>query len=104
MLKTFKGGDKVKGGFYFNRADWTMRVAPREGEVLPGNENALYYAFPTLMLLVAAPLLSFAFVIFLPFIGLAMMLKVAIDKAAVMVHEAKTTEPNTGAIRSRVTK
>ncbi len=35
MLKTFKGGEKVTGGFYFNRTDWTMRVAPREGEVLP---------------------------------------------------------------------
>ena len=30
-MKTFKGGDKVPGGFYFNRAEWTMRVAPQEG-------------------------------------------------------------------------
>jgi hypothetical protein len=92
MLKTFKGGDTVTGGFYFNRTDWTMRVAPGEGEVLPGGADARYYAFPTLMLLVAAPLLSFAFVIFLPFIGLALLVKVAIDKAAVVWQEAKGAE------------
>jgi hypothetical protein len=92
MLKTFKGGEKVSGGFYINRADWTMRVAPREGEVLPGGESARYYAFPTVMLLVAAPLLSFTFVIFLPFIGLALLGKAAVDKLAVLWREPNEVE------------
>jgi hypothetical protein len=104
MLRTFKGGDRVTGGFYFNRADWTMRVAPREGEVLPGGEDARYYAFPTLMLLVAAPLLSFAFVIFLPFIGLALLVKAGVDKGAIMWHEAKHAEKPRAEIRPHVTK
>jgi hypothetical protein len=103
MLRTFKGGDGVTGGFYFNRADWTMRVAPREGEVLPGGEEARYFAFPTLMMLVVAPLLSFAFVIFLPFIGLALLVKAGVDKGAIMWNEAKTAEKH-GDTRARVTK
>lgn len=92
MLKTFKGGDTVPGGFYFNRAEWTMRVAPREGELLPGGENEIYYAFPTLMLLIAAPLLGLAFAMFLPFIGLALLVKAGLDKAVVVWHEAPRTE------------
>jgi hypothetical protein len=100
MLKTFKGGDTVRGGFYFNRAEWTMRVAPREGEVLPGGENEVYYAFPTLMLLVAAPVLGLAFAMFLPFIGLALLVKAGMDKAAVAWHEAPKAAKPVG----RVTK
>jgi hypothetical protein len=92
MLKTFKGGDNVKGGFYFNRHDWTMRVAPREGEVLPGGEIAVYYRFPTLMFLVAAPLLGLMFAMFLPFIGLALIAKVAVDKVAYLWNEGRATE------------
>jgi len=104
MLKTFKGGETVKGGFYFNRADWTMRVAPPEGEVLPGDENVRYNAFPTWMLLIAAPLLSFAFVIFLPFIGVALLVKAGVDKGANVMQEARTAEKRGEAIRTRVTK
>jgi hypothetical protein len=92
MLKTFKGGEKVRGGFYVNRADWTMRVAPREGEVLPGGEDTRYYAFPAVMMLVAAPLLSFAFVIFLPFIGLALLGKAGIDKLAVLWRQPERVQ------------
>jgi hypothetical protein len=104
MLKTFKGGDRVAGGFYVNRAEWTMRVAPREGEVLPGGEDARYYAFPTLMLLVAAPLLSFAFVIFLPFIGLALLVKAGIDKGAAVWQETTGAAKAEDVVRPRVTK
>jgi hypothetical protein len=103
MLKTFKAGERVTGGFYFNAHDWTMRVAPREGEVLPGGADDRYYAFPTVMMLVAAPVLSLAFVIFLPFIGLALLTKAGVDKAAIALHEARHAE-RAGNIRVRVTK
>jgi hypothetical protein len=53
------------------------------------------------MMLVAAPLLSFAFVIFLPFIGLALMAKAVVDRAAVLLREAKHAKED---VRIRVTK
>lgn len=93
MLKTHDAGEMVPGGFYFNARDWTMRVVPRAGEVLPGGEDARYYAFPAVMMLVAAPLLSFAFVIFLPFIGLALLGKAVIDRTVAAVREAKEVAP-----------
>jgi hypothetical protein len=94
-LKAYKAGHRVPGGFYFDMHDWTMRVVPREGDVLVGGDEARYRAFPTMMLLVAAPVLSFAFVLFLPFIGLALVAKAAVDKAATLVHEAKHAENDT---------
>lgn len=75
MTRTYNAGTAVKGGFYLNRADWTMFVAPAEGGVLPGDPGARYTAFPTIVMLVAAPVLSLAFVVFLPFIGIALVTK-----------------------------
>jgi hypothetical protein len=76
-------------------------VVPRDGEVLPEGNEARYWALPIAMMLVAAPVLSFAFVIFLPFIGLALMAKAVVDRAAVLLREAKHAEED---VRIRVTK
>ena len=103
MFNTYNAGQKVGGGFYFNTTTWAMRVAPREGDVLPGEAGERYIALPTVMLLVAAPLLSFLFVIFLPFIGIALMVKAGYDKIGVLLHEARTAEPG-AVVRGRVTK
>jgi hypothetical protein len=89
LMTTFKGGNKVPGGFYINRTEWTMHVAPREGDVLPGGEHDVYYRFPTLMLLVAAPFLGLAFALFLPFIGLALFVKAGVDKGAAVLQEVR---------------
>jgi hypothetical protein len=101
MLNTYKAGERVTRGLYFNTHDWTMRVVPRDGEVLPGGDAGRYWALPMVMMLVAAPVLSFAFVIFLPFIGLALMAKAVVDKAATLLHEAKHAEED---VRISVTK
>ncbi len=53
------------------------------------------------MMLVAARVLSLAFVIFLSFIGLALMAKAVVDKAAILVHDAKHAEND---VQARVTK
>jgi hypothetical protein len=95
MLKRHKAGERVPGGLYFNTHDWTMRVVPREGGALGGGDEARYCAFPTVMMLVAAPVLSFAFVIFLPFIGLALMAKAIVDRAATLLHAGRRAETDT---------
>jgi hypothetical protein len=86
MTKTYDAGTKVEGGFYFNLDDWTMTVAPAEGLELPGEPGARYARLPTPVLLVAAPVLSLGFVIFLPFIGLALFAKAGVDKAFEVAH------------------
>jgi hypothetical protein len=81
-MRTYTTPTRVKGGFYLNRDDWTMFVAPAEGAELPGNPGARHLRFPTVAMLVAAPVLSMAFVVFLPFIGIAMVARAGVDAAA----------------------
>ncbi|MGE3277789.1 MAG: hypothetical protein AB7O67_21960 [Vicinamibacterales bacterium] len=93
MLRTYTAGDEVKGGFYLNRDEWTMRVAPAEGETLPGEPGTRYIALPTLAVLVAAPVLSLAFVIFLPLIGLVLMARAFADKMGLVAEETREARP-----------
>ncbi len=96
-MKTYTAGATVKGGFYFNTNEWDMLVVPEEGQVLPGREGNRYVKLPTLGLFVAAPLLGAAFAMFLPFIGLALVGKFAIDKTVHAIRLAAT-----GAARTEV--
>ncbi len=89
MTKTYTAGTPVKGGFYLNRNDWTMFVAPAEGAVLPGEPGARYTALPTLVMLVAAPVLSLAFVVFLPFIGIALTAKAGLEYTGLLAGKAR---------------
>ncbi len=77
-----RGGDTVGGGYYWNLETWDAIFV--EGPVgdLPGGPNEIYRAIPTLVLLFAAPIMGAVFVMFLPFIGIALMLQ-HITRAAI---------------------
>jgi hypothetical protein len=68
-----KGGDVVKGGFYWNQAKWHLENVEGKFGALPGGDDARYARVPTLMLFLLAPLMGALFVIFLPFIGFALL-------------------------------
>jgi hypothetical protein len=68
-------GSTVKGGFYFSRDKWDIvTVSGKEG-VLPGAAGQRYSRLPVLAVLFLAPLLGGLFVVFLPFIGFALVLQ-----------------------------
>jgi len=67
------GGETVAAGFYFNVAEWNVETFSGAGGVLPGTTETVYRSVPTLVLLLAAPILGAAFAMFLPFIGLALV-------------------------------
>lgn len=69
----YHGGDQVRFGFYWNMAEWEVQIVPKEGGVLKGAAAARYMRMPLLLLLIIAPLMGAAYAIFLPFIGIAMM-------------------------------
>ena len=75
------GGETVKAGFFVNVAEWSVETFSGDGGVLPGGAETVYRQVPTLVLLVAAPLLGAAFAMFLPFIGLALVAQFAAKKA-----------------------
>lgn len=72
MLK-HKAGEIVKAGFYWNTREWGAEIVPAEGGPLPGAPDATYYRIAWPALLVLAPVMGGAFAMFLPFIGLAML-------------------------------
>jgi hypothetical protein len=76
------GGRKVPAGFYFNKSNWEIvTVSGKKGGVLPGDAKTDYAKVPAVAMLVAAPVLGAAFVIFLPVIGFGLLATAAWKKA-----------------------
>jgi len=66
-------GTLVKGGFYFNRDKLDLiAVSGKEG-LLPGADGQRYLRVPVLAVLLLAPVLGGLFVMFMPFIGFALV-------------------------------
>ena len=85
-----RGGSRVKWGFYWNLAKWEIVTVPREGGVLPGAREHRYVRVPILLLLALAPVMGGLYVVFLPFIGFAMVLSFAGRKTAGALQRAFT--------------
>lgn len=71
------GGSRVEAGFYWSPAEWEVVTISGEGGTLPGAAEARYHRIPAALMLLAAPLMGAAFVVFLPFIGFALLLTYA---------------------------
>lgn len=68
------GGDKVKPGNYWNFSTGE-RITLSNGGVLPGDTAATYYRAHPLFILLTGPLLGLVYAGFLPFIGIAVMIR-----------------------------
>jgi len=78
MLK-HNGGERVGKGTYWNLGNGE-RVDIQEEGILPGNEKKTYYRMPAAAVIVAAPVLGLMYAMFLPFIGIAMAVKLVGQK------------------------
>lgn len=68
------GGRKAKAGIYWNKGSWNLvTLSGKGGGVLPGGEAQEYVRIPAVALLAVAPLMGASYVVFLPFIGFAML-------------------------------
>ena len=88
-----KGGDIVKGGFYWNQAQWHLENVDGKVGMLPGTEEARYARVPTLALFVLAPLMGALFVVFLPFIGFALLIGMVVARAMGLFKKSKAVTP-----------
>ena len=78
MLK-HNGGERVGKGTYWNLSNGE-RVDIQEEGILPGNGKKTYYRMPAAAIIVAAPVLGLMYAAFLPFIGIAMAVKLVGQK------------------------
>jgi len=69
------GGDTVKGGFYWNAAKWDATFVEGERGLLPGDTTDVFRRIPVALALLSAPLMGALFVMFLPFVGIALLLQ-----------------------------
>ncbi|MEC4676259.1 MAG: hypothetical protein VST72_04985 [Nitrospirota bacterium] len=80
MLK-YKGGHKAGKGTYWNFNTGERIEITTEG-MLPGDANTAYYRLPAAGILVLGPILGLLYAAFLPFIGIAMLMKIVTQKVA----------------------
>jgi len=81
-MTTRKAGEAARVGFYFNTRTWEMDLHRKDGGALPGGERDRYLRVPALALLFLGPVMGFFFVIFLPFIGFALVFRELGHRAA----------------------
>jgi hypothetical protein len=96
-MKRFKGMATAAGGYYFNLRDWKLETIEGATGTLPGDDDARYVRVPLLGMLLLVPVLGLAFVILLPFLGIAVLGEQAwhTAAAAVAARRAATTRPVT---------
>ena len=93
MLNT--GGHTVKAGTYWNLANGTRITLENDG-VLPGDASTRYIKAPVAVMLMAAPVIGLVFAVFLPFIGIAMALKLIGQKLGAAVASAASSSVSFG--------
>jgi hypothetical protein len=72
-MKRMIGGTKAEPGFYWNPADWQIVTIEKEPRALPGGRDQKFVKVPAAGMLVLTPLLGLSFVVFLPFVGFALV-------------------------------
>ncbi len=80
------GGDRVGKGTYWNLTNGERIDISAEG-TLPGDVRKTYYRMPAAAIIVAGPVLGLMYAAFLPFIGIAMVVKLVAQKAGGGVME-----------------
>ncbi len=90
MLK-YSGGQKTGKGTYWNLSNGERIDISTEG-ILPGGKKTTYFRLPASGILVLGPVLGLLYAAFLPFIGIAMLIKVVGQKiAGTFFSTAKST-------------
>jgi hypothetical protein len=73
-MKRLIGGEKAAPGFYWDSKAWELVTVSPEAPRLPGDAERSFRRVPALGVLALAPLMGAMFVVFLPFVGFAMVI------------------------------
>lgn len=74
-----RGGEEVGKGNYWNFSTGERVSLDKEG-MLPGNADTIYYKANPALILAAGPVLGLIYAAFLPFIGIAMVMRLVFSK------------------------
>jgi hypothetical protein len=71
-MKRFASQTPVESGYYLNTTSWSIEAIDSQGGLLPGAPGTSSVRMMTPVMVVAALVLSFVFIVFLPAIGFAL--------------------------------
>ena len=72
-MTTHHGNTTVKSGYYFSPSTLAVEVIGEEGGRLPGGAATRYVSVPFPLLFLVIPVVGLAFLMFLPFVGFALL-------------------------------
>lgn len=75
-MLTYRGGHRAGKGTYWDLKNG-RRFDVADEAMLPGDDSLTYFRMPAGLMLLSGPFVGLAFVIFLPFIGIAVVASVA---------------------------
>jgi hypothetical protein len=87
-MTTMNGGSAVQGGYYLSKSHWEIFPVEKDGQRLPGPSSEHYVKVPTAAALMLLPVLGGLMVVFLPFIGLYLSAKAAVQPIAGLFHRS----------------
>jgi hypothetical protein len=90
VMATYTGTQQAEAGLYFRTSKRFSVIHLDDAGPLPGTAADTYHRVPTLVALLTAPLAGLAFVVFIPFIGIAMALYLLGDLALQAARNALT--------------
>ncbi len=90
-MTRYHGGEAVRSGFYWHPGRWEIISLGKKGGVLPSTAETTYVKIPVLLLMMIGPFLGGVYMVFLPFIGFAMLFGVATAKLITVCKAALAT-------------
>jgi hypothetical protein len=81
MATTLQGNQAAPSGSYLNSSSWAIEPLANDGDRLPAGPGT-WRRLPTLLALLATPVMGLAFLVFLPLIGILLTLRAALAPAA----------------------
>jgi hypothetical protein len=87
-MTTTSGGSAAKSGYYLSRANWEIVPVRHDGERLPGGSADHFVKVPLAVVFTVMPVLGGLMVVFLPFIGLALVAKQMAKPLAGLFHRS----------------
>jgi hypothetical protein len=100
-MKTYKGGQTVQPGFYASIGRKEL-LNFEETQELPGTQKDTFYALPVIFVLIAGPFIGLLYVMFLPFISIAMVTTLLSKKVAHRIAPSLFQEPLPGKAETKV--
>ncbi len=87
-MTTFNGSSAVQGGYYLSKSNWEIFPVEKDGQRLPGSASEHYVRLSTAAALLLMPVLGGLMVVFLPFIGLFLTARTAVQPIVNLFHRS----------------